>query len=249
LTWREVSGHYRGSFLGLGWSFIQPLLMLCIYTFVFSVVFQAKWGGDLNGGRASFALILFLGLIVFNVFSETVGSAPSLILGHVNYVKKVVFPLEIFPIVRVLSVTINSSFSLAILLVGVVLVYHSVHWTLILLPLVWLPLMTFSLGCAYFLAALGVFVRDVGTLVGTFVMMLFFLSPIFYPISAVPTNFRFFCRVNPIATFVEEARKVVLWGLLPDWPWFFWTFCLSLLVLVLGFVWFMKSKKAFSDVL
>ena len=124
LTWREVSGHYRGSFLGLGWSFIQPLLMLCIYTFVFSVVFQAKWGGDLGGGRASFALILFLGLIVFNVFSETVGSAPSLILGHVNYVKKVVFPLEIFPIVRVLSVTINSSFSLAILLVGVVLVYH-----------------------------------------------------------------------------------------------------------------------------
>lgn len=249
LTWREVSSHYRGSFLGMAWSFIHPLFMLCIYTFVFSIVFQTKWGTDLSDGRASFALVLFLGLITFNVFSETVGSAPSLILGHVNYVKKVVFPLEIFPLVRVLSVTINASFSLVIFFVGVLLVYRSVSWTAILLPLVWFPLISFSLGCAYFVSALGVFVRDVGTVVGTLVMMLFFLSPIFYPLSAIPLPFRSFCRFNPIAVFVEDARKVVLGGQLPDWPWFLGSLALSFLVFILGFVWFMKSKRAFADVI
>ena len=249
LTWREVVGRYKGSFIGLGWSFIQPLVMLCVYTFVFSVIFKARWGVGSDEGKAAFALALFMGLITFSIFSEVANSAPSLVLGNANYVKKVVFPLEILPLVRLFSALINAVFSLGVLLVGILIINHFIHWTALLLPLIWLPMMMFTLGCGYFLASLGVFVRDMGTVIGVLTTMLFFLTPIFYPISAVPEPFRIFCRINPLAIFVEDARRVVLWGLSPDWPWFFFGMALSVAVLIVGFVWFMKSKKAFADVI
>lgn len=249
LTWREVVGRYKGSFVGLGWSFIQPLMMLCVYTFVFSVIFKARWGMGPDESKAAFAIALFMGLITFSLFSEMANSAPLLVLANVNYVKKVVFPLEVLPLVRFLSGLINAAFSLVVLLVGILFVNHFIHWTVLLLPLVWLPMMMFSLGCGYFLASLGVFVRDVGATIGVLTMMLFFLTPIFYPISAIPEQYRFISKINPIAIFVEDARRVVLWGLMPDWPWFFSGLVFSMLVLIFGFVWFMKSKKAFADVI
>jgi len=249
LTWREVVGRYKGSFIGMGWSFIQPLVMLCVYTFVFSVIFRARWGVAADEGKAAFALTLFMGLITFNVFSEVANSAPTLVLGNVNYVKKVVFPLEILPLVRLLSALINALFSLGVLLLGILVVNHSIHWTALLLPLIWLPMIIFTLGCGYFLASLGVFVRDMGTAIGVLTTMLFFLTPIFYPISAVPEQLRIVFRINPLAIFVEDARRVVLWGLFPDWPWFFLGLVLSVAALIFGFLWFMKSKKAFADVI
>ena len=249
LTRREVVSRYRGSFVGLGWSFIQPLIMLAIYTFVFSVIFKARWGGIPDESRSAFALALFIGLITFSVFSEVANSAPALMLENVNYVKKVVFPLEILPLIRLLSSLVNALFSLAVLLAGIFAVHHFIHWTIFFLPLVWLPVLMFSLGCGYFLASLGVFIRDIGASIGIFTTMIFFLSPIFYPVSAVPERFRFICRINPIAIFVEDARRVVLWGLMPDWPWFLAGLVFSLLILIFGFIWFMKSKKAFADVI
>jgi lipopolysaccharide transport system permease protein len=188
-------------------------------------------------------------LITFNIFSEVANSAPSLVLGNVNYVKKVVFPLEILPLVRLFSALINAVFSLGVLFAGILIVDHFIHWTALLLPLIWLPMMLFTLGCGYFLASLGVFVRDMGTVIGVVTTMLFFLTPIFYPVRAVPEQFRFFYRINPLSLFVEDARRVVLWGLSPDWPWFLFGMVLSGAVLIAGFVWFMKSKKAFADVI
>jgi lipopolysaccharide transport system permease protein len=185
LTWREVVGRYKGSFIGLGWSFIQPLVMLCVYTFVFSVIFKARWGVESSEGKATFALALFIGLITFSVFSEVVNSAPSLVLGNANYVKKVVFPLEILPLVRLFSTLINAVFSLGALFAGILIINHFIHWTALLLPLVWLPMILFTLGCGYFLASLGVFVRDIGTVIGVLTTMLFFLTPIFYPINDI----------------------------------------------------------------
>jgi len=249
LTWREVIGRYKGSFLGLGWSIIQPLIMLCVYTFVFSVIFKARWGMEPEEGKAAFALTLFIGLITFSLFSEVVNSAPTLILSNANYVKKVVFPLEILIFVKFLSVTINALFSLSILLGGILLVFGYIHWTVLLLPVVWLPIMMFSLGWGYFLASLGVFVRDIGPTITIFTTMLFFLSPIFYPITAVPEHLRVFFRINPIAIFVEDARRVVMRGLMPDWPWFFSGLVLSAFIFILGYIWFMKSKKTFADVI
>ena len=249
LTWREVVGRYKGSFIGIGWSFIQPLIMLCVYTFVFSVIFKARWGVESGEGKAAFALALFMGLITFSIFSEVANSAPSLVMGNANYVKKVVFPLEILPLVRLFSALINAVFSLGVLFVGILIFNHFIHQTALLIPLIWLPMMMFTLGCGYFLASLGVFVRDMGAVIGVLTTILFFLTPIFYPISAVPEQFRIFCRINPIAIFVEDARRAVLWGLFPDWPWFFFGMALSVAVLIAGFVWFMKSKKAFADVI
>lgn len=249
LTWREVVGRYKGSFIGMGWSFIQPLIMLCVYTFVFSVIFKARWGVESGEGKAAFALALFMGLITFSIFSEVANSAPSLVLGNANYVKKVVFPLEVLPLVRLFSALINAVFSLGVLFVGILIFNHFIHQTALLIPLIWLPMMMFTLGCGYFLASLGVFVRDMGAVIGVLTTMLFFLTPIFYPISAVPEQFRIFCRINPIAIFVEDARRVVLWGLFPDWPRFFFGMALSVAVLIFGFLWFMKSKKAFADVI
>ncbi|MHB8773169.1 MAG: ABC transporter permease [Syntrophales bacterium] len=249
LTWREIVGRYKGSYLGLGWSFVQPLIMLGVYTFVFSVIFNARWGGDPGEGRTTFALTLFIGLITFGIFSETTNSSPTLVLGNANYVKKAIFPLEILPVVKLLSALANALFSLVVLFAGILLINHGIRWTALLLPLVWLPMLLFTLGCGYFLASLGVFVRDIGTLIGVVTTMLFFLTPIFYPIHALPEEFRFFCRINPLALFVEDARRVVLWGLPPDWLWFFIGLALSVAALMFGFFWFMKSKKAFADVI
>lgn len=249
LTWREVVMRYKGSFIGLGWAFIQPLLMLSVYTFVFSVVFKARWGVQSGESRISFALTLFMGIITFNLFAEMLNVAPNLILSKVNLVKKIVFPLDILPLVHFLSVVINSLFSLAILLIGILLVNGAIHWTALFLPLVWLPMWILSLGCGYFLSSLGVFVRDFNTAVRVITMMFFFLTPIFYPISAVPPELQVLIKCNPIAIFVENARRVVIWGMLPEWWWFLSGCLFSLIVLMLGYVWFMKSKKAFGDVI
>ena len=248
LIWREVAGRYRGSFIGLGWSFVHPLTMLFVYTFVFSVVFEAKWGVA-EESRLDFAMALFAGLITFGIFSEVITSAPTLILANVNYVKRVVFPLEVLIMVRFLSALINALFSLIILTAGFFLLNHFIHPTILLLPVVWLPMAFFTLGCGYFMASLGVFIRDLGATVSIVNSMLFFLTPIFYPIRAVPENFQIICRINPIALFVEDARRVVLWGVVPDWPRFFVSLIFCLSVLIFGFVWFMRSKKAFADVM
>jgi lipopolysaccharide transport system permease protein len=249
MTWREVVGRYKGSFIGLGWSFIQPLVMLVVYTFVFSVIFKARWGIEAGEGRAVFALALFTGMITFNIFAEVANSAPSLVLANVNYVKKVVFPLEVLPLVRLLSVLINAAFSLGVLFIGILAVNHFIHPTALLLPLIWLPLLIFTLGCGYFLASLGVFVRDIGTVIGVLTTTLFFLTPVFYPLRSVPERLHIFYRINPLTIFVEDARSIVLLGLFPNWPLFVFGMIFSTVVLVFGFVWFMKSKKAFADVI
>ncbi len=248
LTWRAVIGRYKGSIVGLGWSFIHPLVMLAIYTFVFSAIFKSKWGVQAEEGKVAFAMALFTGLITFNIFAETVNNAPTAILNHVNFVKKVVFPLEILPMVGFLGAFTNALFSLAVLLLGLLVFNHFLHWTVILLPLVWLPVLCLSLGCGYFLASLGVFIRDVGATINILTTMLFFLSPIFYPVQAVPEQFRWVCRINPMAIFVEDARRVVLWGMTPDWELFIGGFVFSLVMMISGFLWFMKTKKAFADV-
>ncbi len=249
LSKKAILVRYRGSLLGLLWAFVQPLMMLAVYTFVFSVIFEAKWGHSPEQGRLSFAMALFTGILTFNIIGDTVNASPGLILGHANFVKKVVFPLEILPLVKLIESVVFSLFGLLVLLAAQLIFDHILQWTIIFLPLIWLPVVLFALGWSYFIASLGVFIRDIGSITGVVVTMLFFLSPIFYPLSAVPENLRIYCQMNPIAMFVQDARRVVLWGQMPDWCWFSIYFLISLGVFVLGFAWFMKSKKAFADVL
>ena len=249
LSRKAVLTRYRGSLLGLVWAFIQPLMMLAVYTFVFSVIFEAKWGQGLDQDRLSFALALFVGILTFNIIGDTVTAAPGLILSHPAFVKKVVFPLEILPVVKLIESVVFSLFGLLVLVAAKLISAHSLSWTLLLLPVVWLPVLLFSLGWSYFLASLGVFIRDIGSVISVVVTMVFFLSPIFYPLSAVPESLRFYIQLNPIAVFVQDARKVILWGQTPDWFLLMVYFLISLLIFVLGFFWFMRSKKAFADVI
>ena len=247
-TKRQVLQRYKGSYLGLIWSFITPLALLLVYTFVFSVVFQARWEGTVTDSHGEFALALFAGLIAFNIFSETTLAAPHLIINQPNYVKKVVFPLEILPVSMLGAALINSLFSLAILLAGALIILGNIPWTLSLLPLMYLPLILLCLGLSWFLASLGVFIRDIGHFLGVVVQMLFFLTPIFYPISAIPPNFQFFLYLNPLTFIVNHFRRTILYGQLPDWGEFLLLTVGTLIGCMLGYIWFMKSKKTFADV-
>lgn len=245
---REVLGRYRGSFLGLLWSFFNPLFMLAVYTFVFSVVFQARWNVE-SDSKTEFALVLFAGLIVFNLFGETVNRAPSLVVSNPNYVKKVVFPLEILPVVCMLSALFHGLISLGVWLLAHLLFFGLPHATVFYLPLVLLPFCLFLMGLSWALASLGVFLRDVSQFIGLLMTALMFLSPIFYPATALPEEYRQILYLNPLTTVVEQTRDVLFWGKTPD------LFTLGIYCVVtlgiasLGFAWFQKTRKGFADVL
>jgi lipopolysaccharide transport system permease protein len=249
MTKREVAGRYRGSLLGLAWSFLNPLLMLVVYTFVFSVVFRSRWGIDENGSKANFAIILFTGMIVFGLFAESVNRAPGLILSNVNYVKKVVFPLEILPLVSLGSVLFHSLVSLVVLLLMQIVVNQSLPWTSVFFPLVLSPLIFASLGVTWFLAALGVYVRDVGQITSVFTTVLLFLSAVFYPVSALPKEYQAWLQLNPLVLIITESRKVLVFGSLPDWTSLGIALLAGFGMAAAGFWWFQKTRKGFADVI
>jgi lipopolysaccharide transport system permease protein len=248
-AWREVEGRYRGSFLGLFWSFVNPLLLLLIYTFVFGIVFQARWPASRTTNLQEYALVLFCGITIFNIFGECVGRAPTLIVSVPNYVKKVVFPLEVLPIATLAAALFHALVSLVVLLVANILIAGTLHWTLILLPIVALPLIFLCLSIAWFLASLGVFVRDISYVIGLFVQMLFFTSAIFYAPDIIPEPFRSLQAFNPMVSIVENCRRVILWGTLPNWDELALWVVITTLMMLLGYTWFMKTKKAFADVI
>lgn len=249
MTRREVVGRYRGSVMGLAWSFFNPVLMLFVYTFVFSVVFKARWGVGGEESKADFALILFVGMIVHGLFAECINRAPGLIISNVNYVKKVVFPLEVLPWVAMGSALFYSLVSVAVLLLAQLFINQTFPWTSVLFPLVLLPLIFAGMGFAWFLAALGVFVRDIGQITGIFTTVLLFLSPVFYPMSALPKEYQGLLQLNPLTLIIEQSRKVLIFGSLPDWPSLGVALLTGLFIAAAGFWWFQKTRKGFADVL
>lgn len=248
MTRRDVAGRYRGSMMGMLWSFLNPLLMLAVYTFVFSVVFQTRWGhGDAS--KTDFAILLFAGMIVHALFAECVNRAPGLVLGNTSYVKKVVFPLEILPWVALASTLFHTAVSVLVLLLFFAIVHFYIHWTVIFLPLVLLPLAFLTMGVTWFLASAGVYLRDVGQTTGLVTTAMMFLSPVFYPASALPEGYRRLLHLNPLTFIIEQVRDVLVWGKMPDWPGLALYFVVSLVVAWFGFFWFQKTRKGFADVL
>lgn len=245
---REVLGRYRGSFLGLLWSFFNPLFMLAVYTFFFSVIFQARWSGG-SGSKTEFALLLFAGLLVFNLFAECINRAPGLMLSNVNYVKKVVFPLEILPFVGLLSALFHALISLVVWLLAYSIFYSIPHLTVLYLPLILMPFCLFVMGLSWALASLGVFLRDVSQFIGLFTTVLMFLSPIFYPVTAFPEDYRYTLYLNPLSAVVEHTRDVLFWGKTPDFLLLGIYWGVAMGVAWLGFAWFQKTRKGFADVL
>jgi lipopolysaccharide transport system permease protein len=235
--------------IGVAWSFVTPVLMLIVYTFVFSVIFKARMGTNPNESRVDFAIQLFAGLIVFGLFSEIVNQAPRQIIANRNYVKKVVFPLEILSWVSLGSVFVRSMISLAVLLLAQLIIKHTIPWTVVLFPLVLLPLLFASLGVAWFLAALGVYIRDIGQVTNVFITMLMFLSAIFYPVSALPERIQPWLQLNPLLVTIDESRNVLIRSKLPDWNWLSIAFLIGMAIAFGGFWWFQKTRRGFADVL
>ena len=248
LVKREVIGRYRGSILGVFWTFVQPVFMLLIYTFVFSVVFKARWNAG-SDSKTEFALVLFAGLMVFNLFSECINRAPGIILANANYVKKVVFPLEILPWVALGAALFQALVSLGVWLFFYIVIFGVPHATVWLLPLVVTPVLFMTMGLSWMLASLGVYLRDVSQLVVIGTTVLMFLSPIFYPMSSLPEKYRYFLQFNPLTLAIEGVRDVLCWGSFPSMGMYGVYLMISVIFSWLGFAWFQKSRKGFADVL
>jgi len=235
--------------MGMLWSFLNPVLMLAVYTFVFSVVFKAKWGGGGEESKSMFALVLFVGLTMHGLLAEVLNRAPTLILSNINYVKKVIFPIEILPAVSFFSALFHTVISLIVLLIATFIITGSLHWTVILIPLIILPLAILIMGIAWMLASLGVYIRDINLTIGIITTVLLFLSPVFFPISAMPESYQSYLYLNPLTFIITQAREVLIWGHLPDWRGLAIYTSIALVIAWLGYAWFQKTRKGFADVL
>jgi len=248
LVKREVVGRYRGSMLGMLWSFFNPVFMLAVYTFVFSIVFEARWS-HVGESKAEFALVLFAGLIIYNLFAECLNRAPILILANVNFVKKVVFPLEILPWVILGAAFFHALVSLIVWLVFSFFVAGLPPVTIFLLPVPLVPLVLYIMGFSWFVASLGVYLRDTAQIVGIITMTLMFLTPIFYPVTAIPEVSRPLIYSNPLPFIVEQLRDLLYFRLPLHWPGLAALTLGALLVAWAGFAWFQKTRKGFADVI
>lgn len=251
MTVREVISRYRGSVLGIAWSFFNPLLLLLVYTFVFTVVFQARWGNAdaAMNDKAGFSIMIFSGMIVHGLFAECFNRAPTLITGNSNYVKKVVFPLEILPWILMGSAIFHAFISIVVLLAAQLFLIGSVPWTAVLVPVILLPLSLLTMGVSWFLAASGVYFRDLAQLTGIISTVLLFLSPVFYPLSGLSPGYQALLYLNPLTFIIESSRGVLILGELPPLPQLIFYYLVSVTVAWLGFAWFQKTRQGFADVI
>ncbi|WP_042150698.1 MULTISPECIES: ABC transporter permease [unclassified Pseudoalteromonas] len=245
---RDIIGRYKGSIMGIFWSFFNPLLMLAIYTFVFGEVFNARWSGGVDS-KVEFALILFSGLIVFNLFSECISQAPGQIIANKNYVKKVIFPIETLSWVTMGSAIFHFIISMTVWIIAYILLYGVPHFTILFTPIILLLLMGIIMGFSWFLAAFGVYLRDIGQVVTLLITATMFLSPIFFPLSAMPQVYQPFLMMNPLTIPIEQLRAIAFYGELPNWNLLFNYSLVSTFIAWLGFVCFQKTRKGFADVL
>ncbi len=222
--------------------------MLLIYTFVFSVVFKARWGTQ-EGSRIEFAVILFIGLMIYNVVSEVLVRSPSLIISNTNFVKKIIFPLEILPIVSLCTSLFHMAISFIVWIISYIILFGLPHYTALYLPLIMIPVVFFTLGLSWFLSSLGVYIRDVGQIIGLFTTILLFISPIFYPANILPPEYQVILNMNPLTFIIEQARAVLMWGETPDFRNLMLMTTLSMIVAAFGLAWFQKTRGGFADVL
>jgi len=248
LVKKDIEQKYKGSVLGILWSIIVPILMLIIYTFVFSEIFQAKWDID-TSDKYQFALVLFCGLSAFNLVGEVMNRSTVLIASNTNYVKKVIFPLELFPVVISLSSLFNCIINFIILVIARLILQKCISPTLYLIILAMFPLLILSIGLGLFISAISVYLKDVGNVISVVVTILMYISPVFFPLSSVPENFRVICELNPMTYIIENFRRVVLYDQYLNWNFYFLSLAIAFMVFLLGKIIFMRAKEGFADVL
>lgn len=249
MTRRDIAARYRGSFGGMLWTVVTPVIMLLVYTFVFSVVFKARWGMDEEQSRTQFAIVLFAGLLMHGLLAEVLNASTGVVAANANYVKKVVFPLEVLPVIQLCVSLFQCMIGIGVLLLANLLFNASIPPTAPLIVFVLLPLALLALGLGWFVAALGVYVRDVAQVTQVLTAILLFVSPVFFPVSAIPEAFQMPIRLNPLTFLIEQAREVLVWGNLPD-GWGLLAYTLGgLSAAWLGYAWFQATRKGFADVL
>lgn len=248
LVKREVIGRYRGSIMGILWSFFNPLFMLAVYTFVFGIIFKSRWNPT-SDSKTEFALVLFVGLMMFNIFADCINRAPGLVISNANYVKKVVFPLEVLPWVSLGAALFHAMVSLLVWMIAYLVIFGAPHASILMLPVVVVPLILFTMGLSWLLSSLGVYLRDVSQFIGIATTVLMFLSPIFFPATALPEDYRQILFINPLTPAIELARDVLFWGKAPDWTMLGIYYLMTVMTAWLGFAWFQKTRKGFADVL
>ncbi len=247
LTQREILGRYRGASFGLLWSLISPFLMLLVYTLAFGFIMKGRWPGS-SGSTTDFALILFAGLTVHGFFAECFTRSPQLIISNTGYVKRVVFPLDIL----VWSMTFSALFHLLMNMVVLLLLFLVVKGflfpTAALLPIVVLPLVILTTGVCWVVAALGVYLRDIGQIAGVIATAMLFLSSAIIPVESVPESYRVVFELNPLTFIINQVREVVIWGRLPDWFGLGIYTLIACAIALFGHRVFMKLRGGFADV-
>ena len=247
LTRRELAARYRGSALGVLWAILTPLVMIAIFTFIFAKIFNARFGESNSGWN--FALYLFCGLLPWTAFQEAVQQSSNTIVAHANLVKRVVFPLETLPVAQALASLANQMFGTTVLLVAALLIRQQFHASVLLLPLLVAPQLVATLGAAWLVASLGVFLRDVAQGVSLVLMAWLYLTPIIYPESLVPDEYRPFINLNPFTPLMRNYRRILLEGAMPDWGGLAYFTIFALLLFLFGYWWFARTRKNFADVI
>jgi lipopolysaccharide transport system permease protein len=247
LTKRELTARYRGSVLGFLWTLLTPMVMIAIFTIIFAGIFKAKFGT--SSSQWDYALYLFCGLLPWNAFQESVQLSSSTIVAHANLVKRVVFPLETLPISLSLAAAVNQLFGTLVLIAAAALLRHELHPTLVYLPLILVPQLIATFGAAWLVASLGVFVSDIVQGIALLLMAWMYLTPIIYPESLVPDNYRRVINLNPFTPLVRNYRRVILDGVAPDWPGLGYFMAFGVFLFLFGYWWFARTRKNFADVI
>lgn len=247
LSKRDIQAKYKGTILGFAWVVIYPLVMLAVYATVFTYVFKARWG--IGESVSNFVQMLYCGLIIYGLFTDTVSRAPSAIIQNAAYVKKVIFPLELIPLSYLVSATFNAIISTILLCIFILFKQHALNITMLFFPLVLLPFLLSLLGITWFLAAIGVFFRDINQVIGVMLSLMMFLSPVFYPVTTLPAIAQKIIYLNPLTYPMEEMRNLLVTGEMPNITYWGGYCVASVLVAYMGLWVFQRSRSAFADVL
>ena len=249
LSKREIGSKYKGSFLGIFWAFLTPVAMLFMFSFVFGEIFQAKWPGDINSSQVYFSINLFIGLSIFWFFADVIGKAPIIFTSVPNYVKKVVFPLSILPLVSLISALFHFGIYMVIIICALVIGGIGLSINILYLFLIIGVTLPMLMGIGLFFGSLGVYAKDISTIIRVVLQMLMFLSPVFYPLSSVPTKLQWIFELNPLTMIIENVRIVLLQKGTPQLESIVLYFLVSMAVFFIGYKVFKITKKGFADVL